>query len=73
MALAREQAGCGIEPHPAGARKIGFGPRVQVREIGGRPGRSFERLDIGDKLNQIAGHKARGQPEAAHDLDQQPG
>ena len=73
MTFAGQQPGRGIESDPAGARKIDFGPRVQVREIGGGSGRSFERLHVRHELNQIAGNEARRQPEMAHDLDQQPG
>ncbi len=58
MPLAGQQPGCGIESNPSGARKIRFGPRVQVREIGGGTGRSFERLHVRHELNQIAGNEA---------------
>ena len=33
---------------------------------------TFERLDVGLELNQIAGDEARGQAEMAQDLHQQP-
>ena len=33
MSLARQQAGGGIESHPACAWQIDFGPSVQVREV----------------------------------------
>ena len=37
------------------------------------PGGAFERLHIGRQLDQIAGNEARGEPQVAQDLDQQPG
>jgi hypothetical protein len=70
--LAGQQPGRGIESHPAGARKIRFGPRMQVREIGGGAGRSFERLHVRHELNQIARNEARRDSQVAHDLHQQP-
>src|ERR1035438_789738 len=69
---AGQQPGRGIESDPAGARKVHFGPRMQVRKIGGGAGRSFERLHVGHELNQIAGNEARRESQMAHDLDLQP-
>ena len=37
MAFAGKQAGSGIKPDPSRARKIDLRPRVQIREIRGRP------------------------------------
>ena len=73
MALAGKQPGCWVESDPAGARQVHLSPRVQIGKIGGGSGRSLERLHIRLKLNQIAGNKTRGEPQMAHDLDQQPG
>ena len=73
VALAGQQPGGGIESDPAGAGKVRFGPGMQVGEIGSGARRSVERLHVRHELNQIAGNEARGQPEVAHDLDQQPG
>ena len=73
MPLAGQQAGCGIEPDPARAGQVHFGPGVQIGEIGGGAGGAFERLDVGRELNQIAGNEARGEPQMPQDLDQKPG
>src|SRR4029434_9737930 len=43
-----------------------------VGEVGGRTGRTVERLDVGYELNQITRHEACGQTEVAEDLYQQP-
>ena len=70
--LAGQQPGRGVESDPAGARQVRFGPRMQVRKIGGGSSRSFERLHVRHELNQIAGDEARGESQMAYDLDQQP-
>ena len=72
MALAREQARRRIEPDPARAGHIDFGPGVQIGEILLRAGRAVERLLVGLELDQVARHEARRQPEIAHDIDEKP-
>ena len=73
VAFARQQAGGGVEPHPAGARQVGLGPRVQVGEVGVASGGAIQGLLIGLELNQIAGDEAGGDAGVAQDLHQQPG
>ncbi len=53
MPLPREQAGGGVQPHPARAGQIHLRPGVQIREIGLRPRRALHRLRIGGKLDEI--------------------
>ena len=69
---AAQQAGGRVEPDPAGAGKIDFGPGVQVGEVLRGAGRTFQRLHVGLELNEIAGHEAGGQTDMAQDLHQQP-
>ena len=71
--FAGEQARGRIEADPAGARQKDFAPGVQVGEVALRAGGAGERLDVGHELDQIAGNEARGEPEVAQDLHQQPG
>ncbi len=73
MAFAAQQARGGIEPDPAGARDIGFGPGMQVGEILAGSERAFDRVDIGLELDQVAGHEARRETQPAQDLHHQPG
>ncbi len=73
MAFAGEQPRGGIQPDPAGSRKVHFGPRVQIRKIGAGSGRSFERFHVRLELNQIAGNEPRRESQMAQDLHQQPG
>ena len=73
VALAGQQAGGGVEADPAGARQICLRPGVQVGEVGGRAFRAFERLHVGDELDQVAGDEARRVAELAQQLHQQPG
>ena len=73
VAFAGQQPGGGIEPDPARAGQIDFGPGVQIGEVGSGSGGAFERLHVGRQLNQIAGNEARGEAQMAQDLDQQPG
>ena len=73
MALASQQAGCGIQAYPAGARQIGLGPRVQVGKVRGRTLRPGQRLHVADELDQITGDEARRIAELAQRLHQQPG
>ncbi len=70
--LAGEQAGGGIEAHPAGARQIDLGPGVEIGEVRAGPGGAIEWLLVGAQLNQVAGDEASGQPEVAQRLDEQP-
>ncbi len=70
MTLAGEQSGGGVEPNPAGAGQVHFGPCVQIGEVGCRAHGPFEGLNVRRELNQIAGNESRGKPQMAHDLDQ---
>ena len=70
--FAREQAGCGVEADPAGARGVGFGPGVEVGEVRRRPRRPIDRLLIGSELDQVARDEPRGDAQMAQHMDQQP-
>ena len=70
MPLAGQHARGGVEADPAGAGDIDLGPGVQVGEIVLDLARAFQRIDVGAKLDQIAGDKPRGEAEMAHRLDQ---
>jgi hypothetical protein len=70
MPLSGKQSRCRIEPNPARSRKKDFSPGVEIREIGAGPSRTFERLNVCRKLNQIARNETRRQAKAAQDLDQ---
>ena len=72
VALAAQQARGRIEPDPAGARQIDFGPGVQVGEVLVGAGGPVERLEIGLELNEVARHETRGQADVAEDLHHQP-
>ena len=73
--LAGEQARGRVQSDPAGAGDVGLGPRVQVGEVLGGAGRAVEWLGvgIGCQLHQVARREARGEPEAAQRVDEQPG
>ena len=73
MPLAAQQARRGVEPDPARARNIDFGPGVQVGEVGLGPHRPGDRVDVGLQLQQVAGDEPRGQAQPAQHLHQQPG
>ena len=73
VALAAQQARGGVEADPAGAGHIDLGPGVQVGEVGLRPQRALDRVDVGLELDQVAGDEPRREPEPAQHLDQQPG
>ncbi len=73
MAFAGQQAGRRVEADPAGAGQVYFRPGVQVGEVGGWALGAFERLHVGDELDQVAGDEARRIAELAQQLDQQPG
>ena len=72
VAFAAEQPRGRIEPDPAGAGQIDFGPGVQIGEIDVGAGGAVERFDVGPQLDQIAGDKARRQADVAQDLHQEP-
>ena len=65
MPLAGQHARGDVEPDPAGARQIDFGPGVQIGKIALDLARSLDRIDVGAQLDQIAGDEARGEPEMA--------
>ena len=71
--LPGEQARRGIEPHPARARQIHFGPGVQIGEVHFGARRTVQRLYIGLELDQVSGHEPRREPQVAANFDQQPG
>src|SRR3954469_10322004 len=70
--LAGQHARGDVEPDPARARQIDFGPGVQIGEIAFDLARTFDRIDVGPQLNEIAGDEARGEPEMTEDMDQEP-
>src|SRR5690606_38395663 len=72
MTLPGEQPRGGIEPHPAGAGDVYLAPGVEVGEVPLGARGSVEGVDVGGQLHQIAGGKARGEPQVAEDLHQQP-
>jgi hypothetical protein len=45
---------------------------VEVGEVRGRAGRAVERGQVGGELHQVAGDEARGEPEMAEELHQEP-
>ena len=73
VSLAGEQSRRRIEADPAGARQVDLAPRVEIGEVAVGADWTVERLDVGLELNQIAGHEARGEPEVAQQLHEQPG
>ena len=62
MPFSREQARCGVQPNPTRARQIHLAPSVQVGKVHIGAAGAVDRLHIGLELNQVARHKARGQP-----------
>ena len=52
--LAGQHARGDVETDPAGARKIDLGPGVQIRKIVLDLARSFDRIDVGAQLNEVA-------------------
>ncbi len=72
MALAGQHSRSRVEPDPARPGHVRLGPRVQIGEVRRRSRGPFERTHIGDELNEIAGHEARGEPQMPQDLDEQP-
>ncbi len=72
VAFAGQQAGGRVETDPAGARQVDFAPGMEVGEIVRRPFGTFERLFVGDELDQVARGEARGEPQVPQDHDQQP-
>ena len=73
MAFRAQQPRGRVEPDPARARQIGLGPGVKIDNILLGTLRPFERIDIGAKLDEIAGDEARRDAEPAEKLDQKPG
>ena len=72
VALAGQHARGDVESDPARAGKIDFGPGVQIGKIVLDLARPFDRIDVGPKLNEIAGHEPRREAEMPQRLDQQP-
>ena len=73
MSFTSQQARGRVQTNPACARQINLAPGMQIGEVLGRTHRTVERFDIRLELDQVAGHKARRQPEMAQQLHQQPG
>ena len=73
MALACEQARRRVQPHPAGAGQIDLAPGMQIGEIDLGAAGPVQGLDVGHQLDQVARHKAGGQPPVAQQLHHQPG
>ena len=72
MPFACHQTRRRVEADPAGAGQKCFGPSVQIGEVVRGADWTVERFDVGRELNQIAGDEARGEPEMAQDLHEQP-
>ena len=72
MPLPGQHAGGDVESDPSGARKINLGPGVQIRKIVLDLARSFDRIDVGTQLNEVARDEAGGETEMPEDLNQQP-
>ena len=72
MPLAGQHARGDVESDPAGAGQIDLGPGVQIGEIVLDLARSFDRIDVGTQLDEIAGDETGGETEMPEDLDQQP-
>ena len=70
--LTGQQARGGVEADPARARHEDLAPGVQVGEVDLGAARAVERLDVALELDQVARHKARGQPQVPAELHQQP-
>jgi hypothetical protein len=73
MPFAGEQAAGRIEADPARARHEHFGPGVKIGEVGDRPARSVETLDVRLELDQVARHETGGESQVTQQLDEQPG
>src|ERR1700730_15460535 len=73
MPLAGQHARSDVEPDPARARKIDLRPGMQVGEIAFDLARTFDRIDVGPQLDEIAGDETRGEPEVTENVDQEPG
>ena len=73
VSLAGQHARGDVEPDPPCTRKIDFGPGVQVGEIVVNLARSFDRIDVGAQLNEIARYESGGEPEVPQGLNQEPG
>jgi hypothetical protein len=70
--FARHETRGGVEPDPARPGDVRLAPGMQVGEILLRAGGSFERLDVGGELDEVARGEARGDAAIAQQLDQQP-
>ncbi len=70
--FAGQQAGRRVEADPARARQVDLAPGVQVGEIHFGAARAVERFDVGLELDQVARCEARGEPQMAAYLHQQP-
>ena len=73
MPFSGKQAGRRIQPHPTGARQEDFAPGVQIGEVFLSARRAIQCFLVCLELNQVAGHKARRQPQMPERLHQQPG
>ena len=73
MPLPGQHARGDVEPDPAGAGEIDFGPGVQVGEVALDLARAFDGIDVRAKLDQIAGDETGREAEVPQDLNQQPG
>ena len=72
VALARQQPRSRVQADPAGARQVDLAPGVQVGEIDLGAARAVERLHVAFKLDEVARHETRRQPQVAQHLHQQP-
>ena len=73
MAFAREQARCRVQADPARTGQVDLAPRMQIGEIDLGAAGAVQRFDVRHQLDQVTRHEARGQPQVAHQLHEQPG
>ena len=70
--FAREQARRRIEADPAGAGQVHLAPGVEIGEVAVGARGTVQRLHVRLQLDQVAGDEARGEPEVAEKLHEQP-
>jgi hypothetical protein len=72
VAFTGQQAGGGVQPHPAGAGQVDLAPGVQVGEIDLGAAGAVQALHVGRQLDQVARDEARRQAAVAQQLHQKP-
>ena len=72
MTFTGHQARGGVKANPACAGQVNLAPCVQIGEVHLGAAGAIERFHIGFELNQVTRDKSCSQPQAAHQLHQQP-